>query len=275
MTNKEIMFDVLDRISQKYEYELVFYDNEPIEDDDFSCHFHIKKCKNWLFGLWVYGNNEDSTKIKVDFFCQYEKYIDKFKPTRSNYCKTLVYYKTGENTWSDIDYWGDMEYVYDIIKFIHKHSIKAWNVDQMDYDYNTMYVSNVKLFWNRIKIGFNVTKYTSLQNFCDKTMIRYIEKKILPILTEVGFENIRIHKHKHIFPSYQILAGDIGENTYYENTYTLEFEPSEESDGRELINKWNTKEEKIKKMAKLLGVCWYSPIDQTIEVRRSKNEQNS
>lgn len=274
MTNKEIMLDILNKIGEKYEYEVKLYDNEPIEDNDLACHFHIKKCKNWLFGLWVSGNNPDSTKIEVDFFCQYEKYIDKFKPPRSNYCKTLRIYKYNNNTWSDIESY-DMKDVYSIISFIHKHPIRAWNVDNMDYDYNTMYISGSKLLWNRVKVGYQFERYNTINSLCDKMMVRYVKKKVLPILKDVGLENVRIHEHKYLFPSHQILAGDIGENTHYEDTYILGFEPSEESEGKELINKWDVKEEKIKKMAKLLGVCWYSPISQTIEIRRNKNEQNS
>jgi hypothetical protein len=39
-------------------------------------HFHIKGCKRWLFGLWIF----DST---IYLFGEHEDHIDKFKPTQT------------------------------------------------------------------------------------------------------------------------------------------------------------------------------------------------
>ena len=48
---------------------------------DMVVHFHIKECKGWLFGIW--WDLED--KNRFTFFTQFEKTIDKFKPSASTY----------------------------------------------------------------------------------------------------------------------------------------------------------------------------------------------
>ena len=48
---------------------------------DTVVYFHIKELRGWKFGIWFQKDNED---IKFDFFAQYERDIDKFKPSASN-----------------------------------------------------------------------------------------------------------------------------------------------------------------------------------------------
>lgn len=55
-------------------------------------HFHIKECPKWKFGIW-YKAEEDSelksTLIVGSLFAQHEDYIDKFKPSHSNFNETF------------------------------------------------------------------------------------------------------------------------------------------------------------------------------------------
>lgn len=51
--------------------------------DDSVVHFHIKGVKGWKFGMWI--DCSDSDEHYVQFFAQYEEFIDKFKPTASTF----------------------------------------------------------------------------------------------------------------------------------------------------------------------------------------------
>ena len=82
---------------------------------DMVVHFHIKELKGWKFGIWW---NVDGEK-KFDFFTQYERDIDKFKPPASSIkleCREL-------DDWS-------MKDVVQICRFIKKHPYRAWAIDQ-------------------------------------------------------------------------------------------------------------------------------------------------
>lgn len=50
--------------------------------EDGVVHFHIKGIKGWLFAMWINTSTEDKA---VQFFAQYEDFIDKFKPSASTF----------------------------------------------------------------------------------------------------------------------------------------------------------------------------------------------
>lgn len=51
--------------------------------EDSVVHFHIKGIKGWLFAMWIDTESQDSA---IQFFTQYEEFMDKFKPSRSTFC---------------------------------------------------------------------------------------------------------------------------------------------------------------------------------------------
>ncbi len=82
---------------------------------DMVVHFHIKELKGWKFGLWWNLDGEKS----FDFFTQYERDIDKFKPAAS----TLVLENVALEDW----------YLKDLVqmcRFVKKHPYRAWALDQ-------------------------------------------------------------------------------------------------------------------------------------------------
>lgn len=82
---------------------------------DMIVHFHIKECKGWKFGIW-WNLGGDKT---FDFFTQYERDIDKFKPSAS----TLVEADVPLEDW----YLKDLV---EMCRFIKKHPYRAWALDQ-------------------------------------------------------------------------------------------------------------------------------------------------
>lgn len=83
--------------------------------EDMVVHFHIKELKGWKFGIWwdLDGDQE------FDFFTQYERDIDKFKPAASTFVKENVV----------LEDWNLKDLV-EMCRFIKKHPYRAWALDQ-------------------------------------------------------------------------------------------------------------------------------------------------
>lgn len=86
---------------------------------DMVAHFHIKELKGWRFGIWWDIDGKD----KFTFFGQYEKNIDKFKPSRSVFVNEDIAILNLDIKFS----------VVRILEFIKKHPYRAWAYDNMGY----------------------------------------------------------------------------------------------------------------------------------------------
>jgi hypothetical protein len=91
--------------------------------EDMVVHFHIKECKGWKFGIWW---NIDGD-FQYDFFAQYERDIDKFKPTASTFVREDV---SGDSPEDSIMWSGILK----MVTFIHRHPYRAWKADQIFHD---------------------------------------------------------------------------------------------------------------------------------------------
>lgn len=91
--------------------------------EDKVVHFHIKELKGWKFGIWwnIKG------KMKFDIFTQYERDIDKFKPSASTFAEKDCEIKIRSK--SEMKYY-DLDRFIDMCSFIKKHPFRAWKVDQ-------------------------------------------------------------------------------------------------------------------------------------------------
>lgn len=149
ITNKEMMNQIIDSIKElgyhPYNVDIgncyfVFEGN-----DDSICHFNIKEIPGFSFGLWSadrfdtleyqWKHNmplwcdclEIDSKSEVVFFTQYDRDLDKFKPSRSGFV-TGLYRDAYEDeqdgkiikkeTW----YLSQLE---DILSFMKKHRIRS------------------------------------------------------------------------------------------------------------------------------------------------------
>lgn len=119
-------------------------------------HFHIKEAPGWLFGIWWSPIPTDETKDKkkqeyktdrlcCELFFQFEKEIDKFKPTASTFgnCFDLVF----DEGYCDS---GFMNACADI-KFVIKEPYLAFYREMHYTNFNHEYVSREKAknYWNR------------------------------------------------------------------------------------------------------------------------------
>ena len=105
MTNQEV-FEIYQKVLVKkglHAKDVRWLDGYFIFEmgEDAVVHFRIKELKGWLFGIW-FGQNIDPENYIDRLFWQYEKDIDKFKPTRSHFVVDIpvsVRKTMGEDFW--------------------------------------------------------------------------------------------------------------------------------------------------------------------------------
>lgn len=153
-------------------------------DKDSVVHFHVKECKGWKFAIWWKILDEEDNTLGFDFFAQYERDIDKFKPTASTYVERDVWYDIGIK--SSIS-WSELK-ITQILNFIKKHPYLAWAND----------VSYEQSIWecdlNRVKAFVDFYKHKWWIFSTKKTHERMVKKylKILTVICDVTLEDYTI-----------------------------------------------------------------------------------
>lgn len=150
---------------------------------DSICHFHIKEIPKFKFAFWntnrfdtiQYELDNDlqlwsdyykiSSKSELVFFTQFERDIDKFKPSYSGFVQGIyrnAWREKSEETNKDVKkeewYLSDIP---DILNFMHKHPLKAF-----------VYNGYREAIWNEVS-NFNVLKtYISSSIYYHKRKIK-------------------------------------------------------------------------------------------------------
>lgn len=148
---------------------------------DSICHFHIKEIPKFKFAFWntnrfdtiQYELENDlqlwsdyykiSSKSELVFFTQFERDIDKFKPSYSGFVQGIY-----RNAWKETDDNGksikqeewNLSNIPDILKFMHKHPLKAYT-----------YCGCKEAIWNE------VSNFSVLKEYIDNS-IYYYKRKI-------------------------------------------------------------------------------------------------
>lgn len=93
MKNKTIFYEFAKQLESDTGlkvYDVIFSDGYFFEEEkDSVVQFKIKELKNWLFGAWILKNEQKEKYLQV--FCQYELFIDKFKPSRGDFNIKVTY----------------------------------------------------------------------------------------------------------------------------------------------------------------------------------------
>lgn len=163
LTNKQLIETLLKQIeentgfhisSKEYMNSYFMYSDKEF---DTICHFRIKEIPGFLFALWntsrVTMPYENLSPLsELIFFTQYERDLDKFKPSRSGFVVGLYRNRYIDNTLTKLDedreIWNTYE-LEDILQYMHKHPVKS-------YVYVQMQMQNV---WEE------VSGFTALQMF--------------------------------------------------------------------------------------------------------------
>lgn len=169
MSNKQLVKSAFKQIEKETGFHIKEYKFEDTyfiisDEKDSICHFRIKEIPGFLFAFWntCRFKSKDTkqslinwfdylgvnSKSELIFFVQYERDIDKFKPSASTFIDGIFRQSWQESDNNDKiinkEEWS-MYRTIDIIKFIHKHKIKAAFDSYHDYKYSWQDVSNLKI----------------------------------------------------------------------------------------------------------------------------------
>ena len=168
------------------------------KEPDTICHFHIKELPGYLFGIWnicrydtiqyeiennlsLWSDNlHISSKSELIFFTQYEKEIDKFKPSRSGMVTGLrrITYKEDNKL---ITEW-DIDELEVVLKYMKKHKYKAYaNIyNENKFIYRELNEVNCfKLYykhkWNRFITNIMDNLKLKIQIYKSKKLIKKLK----------------------------------------------------------------------------------------------------
>lgn len=174
--------------------------------EDMVVHFRLKECKGWLFGIWW-----DVDESKYDFFAQYEKNINKFKPSDSSFVEKSIWFEED----APLGYCAD-----GICQFIKKHPLKAWYADGC-YFHNLWAIYPRFLFLKFVKERWRDDCYYQFRkNRLNKKYLRLLEKVCQALL--IDYEIIDWNKDGAIhWPRWSIRAKDFKNEHIEEGRWVL------------------------------------------------------
>lgn len=208
------------------------------KEPDTICHFHIKELPGYLFGIWnicrydtiqyeiennlsLWSDNlHISSKSELIFFTQYEKEIDKFKPSRSGMVTGLrrITYKEDNKL---ITEW-DIDELEVVLKYMKKHKYKSYVNIYNENKFVYRELSGITCFkiyyrdkWNRFITNIKDTLKLKIQIYKSKKLIKKL-KDVYYYILDYG-ENCypRIHIIVRRKPNIDI-------DTFIDNINTLQ-----------------------------------------------------
>ena len=208
------------------------------KEPDTICHFHIKELPGYLFGIWnicrydtiqyeiennlsLWSDNlHISSKSELIFFTQYEKEIDKFKPSRSGMVTGLrrITYKEDNKL---ITEW-DIDELEVVLKYMKKHKYKSYVNIYNENKFVYRELSGITCFkiyyrdkWNRFITNIKDTLKLKIQIYKSKKLVRRL-KDVYYYILDYG-ENCypRIHIIVRRKPNIDI-------DTFIDNINTLQ-----------------------------------------------------
>ena len=170
--------------------------------------FWLKEVPGWRFGLWWTLNQDiKPNRATAEFFTQFEKDVDKFKPTRSTFIKTKNVY-LDKSGWkilnkSDLVY-SPFEDFYDwevepILKFIKEHPYRAWaRSSSSDGDMYKAPWSGFKC-WRKYHEHMRYMKREKkFQNWADKKLVDWFGKNVMKFYKDWG-----VYEHHNCSPKFE------------------------------------------------------------------------
>lgn len=202
--NRKLIEELFFQIENNLEYHIV--DKEfgncyfiiESKEPDTICHFHIKELPGYLFGIWnicrydtiqyeiennlsLWSDNlHISSKSELIFFTQYEKEIDKFKPSRSGMVTGLKRITYIENNKS-ITEW-DIDELEVVLRYMKKHKYKAYVNIYNENKFVYKEYSSFKCFriyyrhkWNRFTTNIKNNLKLKIQIYKSKKLVRKLK----------------------------------------------------------------------------------------------------
>lgn len=158
--------------------------------------FKLKDCKRWTFGIWFESDKDKyPAKITASIFAQYDRFIDKFKPTASTFVSELVFLR--KMSW--INKHNDWSFMLASFGMIWKHPYLAIYRDIAYIDYNETYLSPIIAFFKVHNCIMRDIKYDckrAFEEFLDMQAAKRWARK------HVGL------KHKPIIGEWELIDGN-------------------------------------------------------------------
>lgn len=159
-------------------------------------HFYIEEIPGWKFGIWWNSEKNQKKIIKGSFFAQYEKNIDKFKPSNS-----VISHEFSINTDEPTTY-----YFYEIINtlnFMKNEPELAFCRDYNCWNYNVEYHTREeakKEFEKYLNYEKNKNYYTQV---CDSKIVDWFKNTFEKELKEKNI--LLVDRGNSIDPRYEIV----------------------------------------------------------------------
>lgn len=208
------------------------------KEPDTICHFYIKELPGYLFGIWnicrydtiqyevennlsLWSDNlHISSKSELIFFTQYEKEVDKFKPSRSEMVTGLrrITYEEDDRL---ITEW-DIDELEAVLNYMKKHKYKAYVNIYNENKFVYKEYSSFKCFkiyyrdkWSRFTTNIKNNLKLKIQIYKSKKLVRRL-KDVYYYILDYG-ENCypRIHIIVRRKPNIDI-------DTFIDNINTLQ-----------------------------------------------------
>lgn len=202
--NRKLIEELFFQIENNLEYHIV--DKEfgncyfiiESKEPDTICHFHIKELPGYLFGIWnicrydtiqyeiennlsLWSDNlHISSKSELIFFTQYEKEIDKFKPSRSGMVTGLrrITYKEDDKL---ITEWN-IDELEVVLNYMKKHKYKAYVNIYNENKFVYKEYSSFKCFriyyrhkWDRFTTNIKNNLKLKIQIYKSKKLVRRLK----------------------------------------------------------------------------------------------------
>lgn len=260
--------------------------------------FWIKELPGWRFGLWwtILEDDDDTKKRKlsVEFFTQFEKDVDKFKPSRSTFSESdnmmldksgwkLVEWETGEGKRrSPLEHFFDFG-VSKMLKFIKEHPYRAWARSSCwEGDKYRKPWTGLACWWRFNKNLYEHWKRKHFENWANNKLLKFFKEKVLWL-----FEDAGVYNHECLSPSYEFYAPFSKNKSMFESCglYGIFLEKDEieefSNSSNEKLKTWARVSPKLEKkykrlskrlerLANLLDIWYSSDVTDTIAILREK-----
>ena len=202
--NRKLIEELFSQIENNLGYHIVdkefgnCYFIVESKEPDTICHFHIKELPGYLFGIWnicryntiqyevennlsLWSDNlHINSKSELIFFTQYEKEVDKFKPSRSGMVTGLrrITYEEDDKL---ITEW-DIDELEVVLRYMKKHKYKAYVNIYNENKFVYKEYSSFKCFriyyrhkWNRFTTNIKNNLKLKIQIYKSKKLVRRLK----------------------------------------------------------------------------------------------------
>lgn len=228
--------------------------------------FKISELPMWKFGIW-FNTPEYNKETKQydscfegEFFAQVERFIDKFKPTRSPYCTKFKFFPEHTVDFEDgpelIKAYISGEYdIQDTLRFMLDEPALAFCRDICYWNYNTEHHTRAEAIKKMNKIIHEQDVYDANKKYMGEIVLRF-------------FRDLRDNKDKY-FKDYikDVILTDISDNSIPSRGFYLYWPEGEDGHDYSFVPKedmtsegyayWKTWLKETKKLGKKLKVYFW------------------